>query len=322
MSKKLFCTIIFFSLITQLFFTGCLRGSVNSDDYVVKINNELVFKDEFMVYLDEAKNDFESLGGKDIWETDFDGQTAEYMAKESALNGLKMVKITAQKAQQIEIELSAEEEESAHKEAEESFKMWAEEQKSEAGITVETLYKVMSEKALYSKVYKEITKNFELSEVDFDVYYQKNKLNFKKNYTEYTLMSILVKDEKTAVEVLQKASSGIDFNELVRQYEVKDEYRDNGGIINTYKERLESSFGIPFEFEKGEISDIMESDEGYYIFKVEDKKELSEEELIQVAKNYYTIDKEQQLFTKEYQKWLEDATVEKNTIVWDEIKVQ
>ena len=44
-----------------------------------------ISKSEYMLYLYEATRDFNEIGGNDIWETDFDGQSAENVVKKEHL---------------------------------------------------------------------------------------------------------------------------------------------------------------------------------------------------------------------------------------------
>lgn len=72
--------------------------------WAVKINDKTVSREEFNIYLYETQKSFESLGGEDIWETDFDGRSAETVAKENTLSTLTFVKLTAERAENMEVE--------------------------------------------------------------------------------------------------------------------------------------------------------------------------------------------------------------------------
>lgn len=296
--------------------TGC---SSNNNEYVLKINDKPVSKGEFMVYLNEAKTNFESVGGTDIWETDFEGMTAEDVAKNRAVDALELVKISADKAEEFQVSLSDEEKEQAKEQAKTKFDNLGEYTK-EAGITLSDVESVMNEQMLYSKVYNKITDDFEASEADFNAYFETVKSDFMDYYKQYTIKSIFVTDYSKAEEIVSKYNSGTDFDILF------DEYEEQEGVKNelqtTYKGILESFFGVNFDVEVGNITSILENDGGYYIIKVENIVNDSEENIKEMAKYIYTNDMKQEIFTNEYQKWSENANIEKNEEVFNSIKIK
>lgn len=312
---------IFFSVITSIILNGCNSKASEVATYAVKINNEQVSKNEFMLYLYEAQKNFESVGGNDIWETDFDGQTAEEAAKESALNALKMVKITAQRAKELKINLTDEGKKKAKSEAKSSYAGYSEEEKKAIGLSEDEIYNIMQEKYLFNNVYDEIVKNYEVSEADFNAYYKDNKDKFKSDYTMLNLKAILVNDKSVADEVYTKAKAGEDFSKLVNTYTVGDELKSTGGVLQKYKGEIEDYFGVKFDIEVGGISEILEVDEGYYIIKLESKQEADESDIISNVKGYYTAAKKQTIFNQEYNKWQNEAKIVKNNQVWEQIKI-
>lgn len=296
--------------------TGC---SSKDTEYVLKINDEQISKGEFMVYLNEARANFESVGGTDIWETDFEGMTAEDVAKNSAVNAIELVKISASKAAEFQVSLTDDEKEQAKTQAKTTFDSlgtYAE----EMGITLSDVENVMNDQMLYSKVYEKVTADFEASEADFNAYYETQKADFMDYYKEYTVKSIFVTDYSKAEEIVNKYNEGTDFDTLF------DEYEEQEGVENeaqtSYKGTLESFFGLEFDIEVGNITSILEADGGYYIIKVENISDTSEDEVKEIAKSIYTQNTKQELFNKEYQKWSENVNVEKNEEVFNSIKIK
>ncbi len=296
--------------------TGC---SSKDTEYVLKINDEQISKGEFMVYLNEARANFESVGGTDIWETDFEGMTAEDVAKNSAVNAIELVKISASKAAEFQVSLTDDEKEQAKTQAKTTFDSlgtYAE----EMGITLSDVENVMNDQMLYSKVYEKVTADFEASEADFNAYYETQKADFMDYYKEYTVKSIFVTDYSKAEEIVNKYNEGTDFDTLF------DEYEEQEGVENeaqtSYKGTLESFFGLEFDIDVGNITSILEADGGYYIIKVENISDTSEDEVKEIAKSIYTQNTKQELFNKEYQKWSENVNVEKNEEVFNSIKIK
>ncbi|OUQ58532.1 hypothetical protein B5E58_07920 [Tyzzerella sp. An114] len=301
-----------------MLFAGCGNSTKGNDGYVLKINDEEVSKGEFMVYLNEARLNFESVGGSDIWETDFEGMTAEDVAKNSAINALELVKVSNQKANELGVSLTEDEISSAKSEAEKSFETLGEYAENN-GITLEDVENTMIDQTLYSKVYNSVTSSFEVSEADFNAYYESVKGDLQNYYKKYTIKSIFVSDKVKAEEVISKYNSGTDFDTLF------DEYEEQEGMINqsetTYKGTLESLFGVEFDVQAGQISSALDGGDGYYIIKVENIEESTEEELKSMAEQMYTENAKQQLFTDEYKKWSENVKIEKNDEILNQIKV-
>ena len=89
---------IFLALCAALLvFCGCSAEN-GSGDWLIKIDGKSVSRMEYLIYLKETVQNYELIGGDDIWDTDFDGRTAEDVAKESAFNSLVAVKIAIEKA--------------------------------------------------------------------------------------------------------------------------------------------------------------------------------------------------------------------------------
>lgn len=303
-------------IVSVLFLTGC-----TSHSYVAKINEEEISKSEFMLYLYEAQKNFESIGGSDIWDTDFEGRTAQEVAKDSALNALQIVVISAQKASKYDLSLTEEEKQKAQEEGKSTLELMSVSEKETISITEKELYNIMYEKMLYSKVYDEVTKSFELSEADFQNFYEQGKEQFYDMYTMFTVKMILVEDSKTANEVAAKAKAGEDFQTLFETYEADEEEKKKNTSMQVYRGDLESMFNIKFNLEAGAVTDALEAPEGYYIIKIEDKKLPTEDELIEKTKQYYIGMMQQKLFSDEYQKWLNESKIEKNEEIWNQIQL-
>ncbi|NTU69328.1 hypothetical protein HGB13_00655 [bacterium] len=82
------------------------------------------------------------------------------------------------------------------------------------------------------------------------------------------------KQKKTAEDILTKVNAGEDFANLAKELSESTDSTDGGNMgwfaKGTYDESYENQF---FNLEKGQISDIIQAEEGFEIIKIEDRKE-------------------------------------------------
>lgn len=311
----------FFLLLAMVVGSVACSSQKDNHPWAVMINREEVPVGEFMVYLLETQKRFEALGGSDIWETNFDGKTAEEAAKESALTACKTVKIAVQKAKALSVALNADELAAAKSEAEQELQQLTEAQLQAMGTTHQMMLQVMEDKAIYNQVYQKIIADYEISEADFNVYYEQNASAFRKNRIQYTLEEITVADPTTAEELWERANQGESFDALAKSEQQSLVLQEQPTVTTLNKEELVNRFGVDFDLEQGEMSDVLTETKGYTIVRVLENKSPSEAEVKKYARQYYIDLKKQQLFQKEYGKWEEASTVEKNNEVWANIHI-
>lgn len=306
-----------------------LIGCSNKKNYVATIGGDKVSVAEFNMYLYEVQKNFETLGGKDIWETDFEGKTAEEAAKEAALNSIAYIKISAKQAKQMNISLSKDEKAKAVQDAANTIQAIDAQTLKEIGINQKELGNIMQEKALRNKVFEEVTKNFELSEKDFVPYYLDyiDKQRDKLISLDLQYIFISSTDNENSLEkankILTLAKSAEDFSKLVKTYsDDKKSLSTDGKQTISKGERTEEFEDAAFNLEVGEISDLVKADNGYYIIKLNNIIEPNSDELKNKLKDYYIANRKQQIFEQEYEKWQYDKKIEKNLEVWNSIKIK
>ncbi|MDR1067307.1 MAG: hypothetical protein LBL35_07770 [Clostridiales bacterium] len=140
-------------------------------DWVVRVGDASVSAPEYLVYLYEQKVLFEDVGGEDIWDTDFDGETPEEVAKRNALRRVETVKKTAAYCVETDVSLSEERKLEADESATELFADMPRSLKDEGGVTVDIVKKVAEDMGLYEMTYEFVTKNYILNERDFESYF-------------------------------------------------------------------------------------------------------------------------------------------------------
>ena len=118
--------------------------------------------------------------------------------------------------------------------------------------------------------------DIEVTEEDMETYFEENKAEFAQA-EEVQASHILVEDEATAKEVLEKVNAGEDFAELAKEYST-DGTAENGGDLGFFGtgQMVEPFEKAAFALEIGEVSDIVETEYGFHIIKVTDKQEAKE----------------------------------------------
>ena len=133
---------------------------------------------------------------------------------------------------------------------------------------------------------KAFEEKIDISENDIKSYYEANKDSEFKEKEQVKARHILIKvpsgaseEEKKklkekAEKILKEAKSGADFAELAKKHSEDEGTKDKGGDLGYFgRGRMVPEFEkAAFSLKPGEISDIVETQYGFHIIKVEDKK--------------------------------------------------
>ena len=98
----------------------------------------------------------------------------------------------------------------------------------------------------------------------------------------------------------------------------------NEGFVETiqaYKDRLDTVFNIDFNFEQGQITDPISTEEGYFIIHIDQKSIPDDVQLKELIKAEYEASMKQQVFTDELNQWIADTEIERNDTVWNTIEM-
>ncbi|WP_345241721.1 peptidylprolyl isomerase [Pontibacillus salipaludis] len=115
---------------------------------------------------------------------------------------------------------------------------------------------------------KATTQGVEVTDEEVKEYYENMKQEVQAKH-------ILVEDEETANEVIEKLNNDGDFATLAKEYSTDSSSAENGGNLDYFST---GDMVYPFEqaaynLEVGEISEPVQSEYGYHIIKVTDKRE-------------------------------------------------
>ncbi|MGE4213399.1 MAG: SurA N-terminal domain-containing protein [Anaerotignaceae bacterium] len=294
--------------------SGCGKTNKVSENAFITINKDSCSVEEYMVYFDEAKRNFEEIGGTDIWETDFDGRSAVVVAKESALNSMIAVKVSAQKAEDFNITLSEDEQQKAQTDAQATTQAAVREYSSAYGEAAE---KIMLEKTLYSKVREAVVKDYVISESEYDAYSESYYDAVAMQMKRITVKAMFFFEETTANEFYNKIKNGESFETL---FEQNNETGENRVFLARQKD-LEGELAELIDTQTGFVSRPIELENVYGVFKVVNIAKGEENEIIQKLREDYTNTIHEQIFSSELEKWISASTITKDESEWEKINI-
>lgn len=296
---------IFLALCAALIvFCGCSVEN-GSGDWLIKIDGKSVSRMEYLIYLKETVQNYELIGGDDIWDTDFDGRTAEDVAKESAFNSLVAVKIAIEKADKYSASLSETDESRAEMEALQMSQNAGEEKDSEF---YKTALNVVKEKYLYNYVKENLTKSIKIASAQTDAFCNENRDKYRRN-----------------LEYIQGKAYYFDTTEEAQNYAQTGEGTENAvyseDLSGTWQE-IKEKFSMDENTDKESILGPFETEEGYAIINIENTKAADEKTVEETMRSDYESSVKSQYFADEANKWLQNADIKTNEKMWNEIKIE
>ncbi|HCC07147.1 MAG TPA: hypothetical protein DEP72_03140 [Clostridiales bacterium] len=161
-------------------FMVMILNACGSTDYIIKINNEAVTKQEFDLYLMKGKEYFEKQGGEDIWETKIDGEDAAILLKNSIVDTVTRTKIQANIAKQKNIKLDEKEE----KQLNEAVKQYIGQTEKEGKYPKEVVEKFVYDNIIAVKLYNSEIENIQITDQMFSEYLKATGITDTSNISE------------------------------------------------------------------------------------------------------------------------------------------
>ena len=289
--KKKIKSLLGILLAATLSLTAC--GGSNTSDFtdeaVLKIDGHEIMKSEYMVYLYTTSQSFVATAGEDVWNMDFDGQTADELVAERTISTLQSVIAAEKYAEENGIALTAEEKEAARAAAEQFIANVSKEDLAKMGMDVEKLTALMESSYLYSLVYQAISEECAVDDAEVDSFFEANKADLMEEFQLLKVNSIVVNDLATAEEVLEKARSGENFSKLFDEYDVVGDVAGEGedGEMTVYRYYLEGEFGLSSDVTVGDVEGPFNMGSTYFILKVAAEKAPEEANVKEMAGQTY-----------------------------------
>lgn len=323
--------VLLVGLLCVTVFTGCGNGDGKTKivfttgfakDEVFTIEKVSCRKPELMVYLSTVQNQYEEVYGKEIWNTALDGVTLEENVKDTVLARIAQIKTMYLLAEEKNVSLEEAEEEKVQAAAEEYYSSLSKKEIELLDISKETVEEMYREYALADKVYHQIIQdvNPEISDDEartIKVQYiffgttHKNNIGNHVPYSEAEKALVYKEAEEVRTLALEE---GMDFAGLATKYS-----DDTNITIAFGKGDMDSTFEeTAFNLETGEISEITETQAGYYVIKclsTFDREETDANKLKIVEQ------RKQEVFGEEYDAFVKTLVRNINEDLWAEISL-
>lgn len=162
----------------------------------------------------------------------------------------------------------------------------------------------------YELTSKLMALTIDITDEEITTYYEENKESYNQA-EEVEASHILVEDETTAKEVLEKLKADGDFAELAMEYSTDTASSADGGNLGSFgKGEMVTEFeDAAFAMGVDEISEPIQSEHGYHIIKVTGKTEAKEVTLEDVKDEVYNTLLETRI-NEEYSAWITEKMSE------------
>ncbi|MFC4804005.1 peptidylprolyl isomerase [Filifactor villosus] len=282
------------TLASVIMLSACGGGSA---DQLAKVNGQVITKDDFKRTLSLYSPSYELQFGPTVWEMEIEpGVTFAQKFQEEIYEKMITDKVLEEAATEEGITVTDEEVEkdfeelSATLKQQEAFKKMMDENK----IDDEYLKGQIKKDKTIQKFFDKKMEESKVSDEEAKKYYDEHIEDFTKSEVKASHILISTRDEATqaplsdaekakkkeeAEAILKQAKSGKNFAELAQQHSQDPGSAKLGGDLGYFdKKRMVPEFSeVAFALKVGEISDLVETEYGYHIIKLIDKKEAEVE---------------------------------------------
>lgn len=120
----------------------------------------------------------------------------------------------------------------------------------------------------------EYVKDLKTTDEELKEYYEKNRERFKDMPERVRVRHILVPEEEEAKDLLKKITAGEDFVKLAKEHSICPSAKNGGDLGYFSRGRMAPLFEeAAFKLKKGEVSDVVRTNFGFHIIKMEDHKQ-------------------------------------------------
>ena len=311
--KLLLVTLTF--IVLAAFLAGCgmvrVNPEVDNNTIVAKVSGEEVKKEEFNKMFGIFKAQYEQQFGTEVWEQEVDGRKFGDVAREKLLDMLIDEKLQLKKAAELGITVTDDE---LNSEVEKAKKYFDSEEKFNEflkgqSMDLEYFRQSVKKELTISKLTDKLTGNLAVTDEELKAYYDTHQNEFLSVKASH----ILLDTKEEAEKMLVRVKAGENFGELAKQNSKDPSAKENSGDLDYFRhgDMVEPFEKAAFALKPGEISEIVQTDFGFHIIKVEDSKFDKYEDVKEQLKGSMINDKKSGEYEKLLEEMRKNAKIEK-----------
>ena len=295
-------------------------GEIVNDATLLTIGDKNVSLSETMVYIMLYKSNYDGLLSEDIWDYNVENNRSfEQAAKECIINQIVASKIIEFGAEKLGVTVEPDEKIEIEDKAIECYNQIFKDLDGKYGITQSVVKKVLYDNYLAEKVYEVATNDVEVdvkeSESKVPTVKQIEVLFEDENRTSKSIKKI----KEEAYEKIEEAKGKISFdcsNFTAVAEEMSDSNQTEVEVTCHTNEKAYREAALSLK--KGEISDIVETSQGYYILYcvVENDEDAMRENEENIIKS-----RQDEIFAAKYDEWIREYDVYIVSDLWNRIKI-
>ena len=304
-------------ILLTVLLTACnmvrVNPEVDNKTVVAKISGEEIKKEEFNKMFNIFKTQYEQQFGTEVWDQEVEGRKFGDIAREKLLDMLIDEKLQLKRAADLGIVTTDDE---VNKEIENARKYFDSEEKFNEflkgqGIDLEYFKESVKKDLTINKLIDKLTENIAVTDEELKDYYDTHQDEF----TSVKASHILLDTKEEAEKMLARVKAGEDFAELAKQYSKDPSAKENSGDLDYFRhgDMVEPFEKAAFALKPGEISEIVQTDFGFHIIKVEDSKLDKLEDVKELLKGNMLYEKKSLEYGKQLEEMRKNAEIEKFT---------
>ena len=299
-------------------------GEISANSVVMLVGDEQVRFSEVADYCYFLKCQYESSFGSDLWNYQVEeSETIGDQAKQEIVNMITQLKIISAQAQKQGVTLTADEEDEAARQAEDLVGAASGEDKKKYSLNVQEISEIYQENALANKMFYVATDDVdtdisdeEARQVKLQVIQVKTAGQDENGNTVPADSATIKAAKKRADKLYEQAQDTEDFLALAQKSSDSTRYEFT---VGSDSEELEQAvITAAFSLTTGEISQVVEGEQGYYIVYCVDEMD---EEATQAKKEEIISQRQTKAFTEKYAQWMQDMKVDINQSFWNDFSI-
>lgn len=294
-------------LLVMAFLSGCseIRIDTSTGNAMITVDKTELSKEEAIYRLLEQKIAYEGDGTSEIWSRKIGSETMNDYVKEAVLDELTLYTASVVMADELGVYMTDEDKVSASKAAEETYtKVSAAATNDKYPISLDAAKELYIKKATYEKVYEYVTR---------DVGNEITENSTKVIFIDYVIVP--AKDGiQNAKDIYSELMNKVPFDEACKAAG----YTPQMNVV-VYPKTMNAVFeSVAFALTDGELSEVVESKDEYYIIHCIDDK-LLEESSANYAKEL--TEAKQETFQEYYLTFAPNHKLSINNKFWNKVQL-